>query len=58
MCKVNHAIDTDQIRMEKQDSVAGNIRHAIPVEWVEFINDGHVLLDKTADKAQRQWHSI
>ena len=55
---MNHAIDTDQIRMEKQDSVAGNIRHAIPVEWVEFINDGHVLLDKTADKAQRQWHSI
>ncbi len=56
--KVDHAIGTDQIKLAKQDSAADNTHHAIPVEWVESINDNQVVLNKTAAEAQQQWRSI
>ncbi|RYY77790.1 MAG: DUF2171 domain-containing protein [Moraxellaceae bacterium] len=56
--KVDHALGTDQIKLAKHDSDSDNTHHAIPVAWVDSINNGRVVLNKTAAEAQQQWRSL
>lgn len=56
--RVDHLEGTGQLKLERHDAAAGNRHHLIPMEWVDAISDGRVVLNKSAADAQRQWQTI
>ncbi len=45
----------EKIILTKGDPVAGGQHHAIPMDWVDNIEQGAVRLTCTADQARQQW---
>ena len=56
--KVDHLEGTDKIKLTKNDPDAGKSHHLIPLDWVQSVENGKVILNKTAEDAQNQWHSL
>lgn len=47
---------TDRILLTKSDPAAGGKHHAIPIDWVEYIDDG-VYLSKSSGDVMRKWET-
>ena len=56
--RVDHLEGANQLKLERHDSAADNQHHLIPLQWIDSISDGKVVLNKPAAEAKRQWQAI
>lgn len=49
------AVQTDEIELARFDLGSGLRAHAIPITWVETIQDGKLCLLLTRDEAKAAW---
>ncbi len=56
--KVDHLEGSDQLKLERHDAEADNMHHLIPLEWIDSIRNGKVVLNKSAADAKRLWQTI
>ncbi|RYE12374.1 MAG: DUF2171 domain-containing protein [Rickettsiales bacterium] len=56
--KVDHVAEDNQLKLVKNDSQAGNTHHLIPTDWIESIDSGQVILNKTAAEVQKHWEAV
>ena len=53
---VDH-IEGDEIKLAKNDPLAGGQHHYIPSDWVERVDGEQVRLNKSANEACQQWRT-
>lgn len=51
---VDH-VKGDRLLLTKSDKDAGGHHHSVPCSWVQSVEDGKVMLTKTADQARTAW---
>ncbi len=56
--KVDHLEGSNQLKLERHDSAADNVHHLIPLDWIDSISNGKVVLNKSAADAKKQWRAI
>lgn len=53
---VDYMEGTDRILLTKTDPAAGGKYHVIPIDWVEYVDDG-VYLSKSSQDVMRRWQT-
>jgi hypothetical protein len=46
-------MDIHQFKLARDDSAVDNMNHAIPVDWIDFISNGQVVLHKIGAEVQQ-----